>query len=60
MASYFAVAASRKLAILLVIATGLSACSHGRARPVANEPGTLLSCRDSAGQQPSDPSARPA
>jgi len=51
--------ASRKLAALLVIAAGLSACSHGRARPVANQAGTLLSCRDSAGQQPSDPAARP-
>jgi hypothetical protein len=59
MARYFAVPASGQLAILLVIAAGLSACGHGRARPVANEPGTLLSCRDSAGQQPSDPSARP-
>ena len=58
MASYRTVAASRKLAVLLVIATGLSACSHGRARPVAREPETRLSCRDSAGQQPGDPSAR--
>jgi hypothetical protein len=58
-ASYFAVDASRKLAILLVIAAVLSACSHGRAGSVANEPEALLSCRDSAGQQPSDPSARP-
>jgi hypothetical protein len=59
MASYFAVAAGRKLAILLVIAAGLSGCSPGRARPAASQPETLLSCRDSAGQQPIDPSARP-
>jgi hypothetical protein len=54
-------AASRKLAGRLASGAGRRAGTpaHGRTRPVASAPETLLSCGDSAGQQAGDLSARP-
>jgi hypothetical protein len=47
----------RKLAALVVLAVVVTGCSQRSAAP-AGRGGAVLSCHDSAGQQPADPQAR--
>lgn len=49
----------RTLAALLAAAAVIAGCSHRPASPAASASVDVLSCRDSAGQQPADPQARP-
>ena len=49
----------RKLAALLAAAAVIAGCSHRPAAPAASASAGVLSCRDSAGQQPADPQDRP-
>lgn len=49
----------RKLATLVTLAVVITGCTHHSATPTASGGATTLSCRDSAGQQPADPQARP-
>jgi hypothetical protein len=46
--------------MLVSLAAVISGCSHGPAAPAASNAIAVLSCRDSAGQQPADPQDRPA
>ena len=49
----------RKLAALVALAVVITGCTHRSATPAASGGAAVLSCRDSAGQQPADPQARP-
>jgi hypothetical protein len=52
-------AGRRMLAVLVVPAAVVAGCSHHPAPPAGSSGVAVLSCRDSAGQQPADPQARP-
>ena len=49
----------RKLAALVAQAVLITGCTHRSATPAASGDAAVLSCRDSARQQPADPQARP-
>ena len=49
----------RKLAALVALAVVITGCSHRSATPAASGGAAVLSCHDSAGQQPADPQAQP-
>jgi hypothetical protein len=49
----------RKLATLVALAVVVTGCSQRSAAPAASGGAAVLSCHDSAGQQPADPQARP-
>jgi len=52
-------AAHRTLAVLITLAAVSTGCGHRAAAQAASGGIAVLSCRDSAGQQPADPQARP-
>ena len=52
-------AARRKLVALIALAAVSTGCSHRPAASAASGGVTVLSCHDSAGQEPADPQARP-
>jgi hypothetical protein len=49
----------RKLAALVALAVVVTGCTQRSATPAASGGTAVLSCHDSAGQQPADPQARP-
>jgi hypothetical protein len=49
----------RQLAALLAAAAVIAGCSHRPAAPAASASVDVLSCHDSAGQQPAEPQVRP-
>jgi hypothetical protein len=48
-----------KMALALALAASISGCSHHPATPGSGNGIAVLSCRDSAGQQPANPQAQP-
>lgn len=49
---------ARRLTVLIMLAGVITGCTHRPAAPAAGGGVVVLSCHDSAGQQPADPQAR--